>query len=94
VFLTKRAPLKPINSHSVGSTVRLAIVRSGVVAPNHGSHLLRHSAAVEMLRQGISLRGVGQVLRHRHIETTEIYAKVDFERLKTIAQPWPEVTPC
>lgn len=91
LFLTKVAPRGAISSTSVGSVVRWAIIRAGVVAPNYGSHLLRHSAAVEMLRQGVPLRGIGQVLRHRHLETTEIYAKVDFERLKTIVQPWPEV---
>jgi integrase/recombinase XerD len=56
--------------------------------------LLRHSIATSMLRQGASLRDIGALLRHRSIETTQIYAKVDVLALQPIAQPWPEVLPC
>jgi len=47
-----------------------------------------------MLRQGASLQEIAVVLRHRSIETTEIYAKVDVQTLRPIAQPWPEVQQC
>jgi len=47
-----------------------------------------------MLRQGASLQDVAVLLRHRSIETTQIYAKVDVTALRKIAQPWPEVQPC
>ena len=43
-----------------------------------------------MLRQGASLEDIAPVLRHRSIETTQIYAKVDINALRQIAQPWPE----
>ncbi len=52
------------------------------------AHRLRHSAASEMLRAGASLGEIGQVLRHRRMLTTAIYAKVDHEALRTIARPW------
>ena len=42
-----------------------------------------------MLRQGVSLQDIQAVLRHRSIQTTEHYAKVDLALLKPIAQPWP-----
>jgi site-specific recombinase XerD len=53
------------------------------------AHRLRHTAATQVLRAGASLLEVGQLLGHRRIETTAIYAKVDRERLRTIARPWP-----
>jgi site-specific recombinase XerD len=55
----------------------------------HGAHLLRHSLATGMVRSGASLAEIGQVLRHRSAGTTEIYAKLDFDRLRDVAMPWP-----
>jgi site-specific recombinase XerD len=42
-----------------------------------------------MLRAGASLPEIGQLLRHRRALTTAIYAKVDRDRLRTVARPWP-----
>jgi integrase/recombinase XerD len=53
------------------------------------AHRLRHTAAMQMLRAGASLREIGQLLRHRRALTTAIYAKVDRDALRTIARPWP-----
>jgi len=61
------------------------------VAGGRGRYLLRHTAATEMLRQGIPLEQIGSVLRHRGVDTTAYYAKVDLALLMPIAQPWPEV---
>jgi site-specific recombinase XerD len=69
--------------------------RAGVTCRSRGAaHVLRHSAATSMLRQGASLQDIATILRHRSIETTEIYAKVDVTTLRQIAQPWPEVQTC
>ena len=54
-----------------------------------GAHVLRHSLATGMLRSGASLDEVGEVLRHRARNTTEIYAKVDVRGLRSLALPWP-----
>ena len=62
--------------------------------PSHGAHLLRHSAARALLEDGASLEAIGTMLRHRSIETTARYAKVDLDALGAIAQAWPEVVPC
>ena len=63
--------------------------RAGVESRHKGAHVLRHSAATSMLRHGVSLAGVGTVLRHRSPAMTAHYAKVDMTLLATIAQPWP-----
>ena len=95
IFLRALAPIRPLKSaSSVAAIVKRALERAGVEAPMQGAHLLRHSAATEMLRQGVSLQDIQTVLRHRSIETTTIYAKVDVRLLKQIAQPWPEVSSC
>ena len=56
------------------------------------AHRLRHSAATAMLAAGGSLAEIGEVLRHQRPATTAIYAKVDLERLRTMARPWPAIT--
>jgi site-specific recombinase XerD len=95
VFLTSRAPWKPLAASScVSAIVRRAIHRAGVSAPTHGAHLLRHSVATAMLREGVSLPSIGAVLRHRSVETTACYAKVDVELLRSVAQPWMGGVPC
>jgi site-specific recombinase XerD len=65
--------------------------RAGVSAPSYGAHILRHTAATQMLRQGVSLDEVRTILRHRSVDMTATYAKVDLELLRAVAQPWPEV---
>jgi len=96
LFVRNRAPFRSFRTHgAVSMVVRRAMRRAGVASPNRGAaHLLRHSAATSKLRHGTSLQDIGVILRHRFIQTTEIYAKVDVASLATIAQPWPEVEPC
>lgn len=94
VFTTILAPLRPLSRAAVTHVVRSALRRAGIEALSRGAHLLRHSAATAMLRKGASLAGVGAVLRHRSPSTTAHYAKVDFDLLREVAQPWPEVSSC
>ena len=94
VFTSILAPLRPLSRAAVTHIVRAALRRTGIKAPINGAHLLRHSAASAMLRQGASLAGIGAVLRHRSLRTTVHYAKVDFDLLSEIAQPWPEAPSC
>jgi site-specific recombinase XerD len=92
VFLRNIAPHRPFrNGDGVSSVVRRLMQRAGVVAPVKGAHVLRHTAATEMLRHGVPLEKIGLVLRHRGVDTTARYAKADVALLKQIAQPWPEV---
>lgn len=82
-----RAPHGGLTSGGVSAIVRAACVRAGL--PELNAHRLRHTAATEMLRAGAGLAEVGQVLRHASVLTTAIYAKVDRDRLRGLAQPWP-----
>jgi integrase/recombinase XerD len=88
VFLRVLAPVGGLSAAGVISVVARACMRAGV--PVVGAHRLRHTAATEMLRAGASLSEIAQVLRHRQLETTTIYAKVDRVALRALARPWPE----
>lgn len=87
VFLRSSAPLHGLAPEGVSEVVRAASERAGL--GSFGAHRLRHTAATEMLRAGASLPEVAQVLRHRTLATTTIYAKVDHRSLRTLAMPWP-----
>jgi integrase/recombinase XerD len=96
IFLRSSAPYRPFTaSCAISDVVRLALERAGITdPPSRGANLLRHSAATSMLRAGASLDAIGAVLRHRSVDTTAHYAKVDIAALQQIAQPWPEVASC
>jgi integrase len=96
VFLTMIAPYKAFSaSGNVSTVVARALERAGITdAPSTGASLLRHSAATAMLRSGATLEAVGTVLRHRSLDMTAHYAKVDIAMLKLVAQPWPGEQTC
>lgn len=87
LFLQARAPFEPIAAGTVASTVRRACRRAGVAEV--GSHRLRHTVACEMVAAQVPLVQIAQVLRHRSLQSTAIYARVDLDRLRQLAQPWP-----
>lgn len=91
VFLRACAPHVGFASAvGIRNIVRSALKRAGIKGLAHyGSHVLRHSLATELLRSGATLTEIGQVLRHRHPDTTRIYAKVDLTSLRTLCLPWP-----
>lgn len=91
VFVRTRAPYRGFkDSTTVSTIVRRTVERSGLSTPSKGAHLLRHSLATGMLRKGASMAEIGELLRHRSPNSTEIYAKVDIEGLRSIARVWPE----
>ena len=77
------------SSTSVTSIVQRALRAAGVDAPATGAHVFRYTLGTQMLRNGASLREIGQILRHRDEDTTRIYAKVDLTRLRSLALSWP-----
>jgi len=87
VILTLYAPYRGIHPSSITRVVYRACSRAGL--PPVGGHRLRHALASEMLRQGSDLVEISQVLRHRDLATTSVYAKVDRAALRAVARPWP-----
>lgn len=94
VFLTATAPWRPITRYVVKSVAARAIKSAGITAPSYGAHVLRHSAATAMLRNGATLQTIGTVLRHQQIDTTAHYAKVDVGLLEQVTRKWPGVSSC
>jgi site-specific recombinase XerD len=89
VFLRLKAPQQGFTSSvAICDIVRRALERAGLHPERKGSHLLRHSLAVTMLRGGASLAEIGEILRHELPSTTEIYTKVDVATLGALALPW------
>ena len=81
---------------AVCEVARQALRRAGLrPAGRVAAHIFRHSLATRMIRSGASLEEISQVLRHRKIDSTRLYAKVEFEALRGVALPWPtrEVRP-
>jgi integrase/recombinase XerD len=92
LFVTARAPHGPFKDGQVlNAILKDAFARSGVrpPCPYVGSHVLRHSLATNLVRKGATLAEVSDMLRHRSRASTLIYAKVDIEGLRSIAQAWP-----
>jgi integrase/recombinase XerD len=90
VFIRNRAPHRGFaHPSSISTIVCRALKRAGLRPALMGAHILRHSLATGMLRSGASMGEIGQVLRHRFANTTEIYAKVDINGLRSLALPWP-----
>ncbi len=89
VFLCLRAPRRGFaGSQAVSTIVARALKRAGIDSPCRGAHLFRHSLATQMLGQGASLADIALLLRHRSLDTTILYAKVDLKALRSLAQPW------
>jgi site-specific recombinase XerD len=90
LFIRQRAPLTGFtNSVAICSLVQRALARAGVESARKGAHLFRHGLATEMVNRGASLSEIGELLRHRHPNTTMIYTKVHLSALRTLALPWP-----
>jgi integrase/recombinase XerD len=90
VFLSTRPPFAPLTTSAITGLVARAFVRGDVRSPHRGSHALRHAWATRLLAAGQPLKTIADLLGHRSLETTRIYAKVDFARLRTVALPWPK----
>jgi integrase/recombinase XerD len=88
VFMRVRAPRVATTPHGITQVVVSASKRA--VFGEVTAHRLRHTAASELLRHRAPLVEIGQLLRHRTELTTTIYAKVDRDRLRELARPWPE----
>lgn len=91
LFVGRYAPVRGFQSScAVVNIVRYALARAGIERPGRGAaHLLRHSLATQLLRNGASLEEIGQILRHQSPDSTRTYAKVDLDALRPLAPAWP-----
>jgi site-specific recombinase XerD len=94
IFFTLYAPVRPLRrSNAVGNVVMRQLRRAGIESPHRGTHTLRHSRAVHLLQQGFSLIAIGQLLGHRHPQSTFIYAKAALDDLRSVGLEVTEVVP-
>jgi site-specific recombinase XerD len=92
LFVWHRVPhMAFADSQVISEVLKRAFERTRLNPPTRyvGSHILRHSLATDMVRRGASLAEIGEVLRHRARRSTMIYAKLDVEGLRSVAQDWP-----
>lgn len=90
VFLGVGAPHEPLSGSSITHTVQGSMAKAGFAMPGAGARTLRHSWAIRALAHDSPIKAIADVLGHRYIDTTFIYAKVDFKTLRAVALPWPQ----
>ena len=91
VFLTARAPYHAlVSSNSLSAMVERYLRKADIQVSSKGAHAFRHGFATRMLQAGHSLKAIADVLGHRHLGTTFIYTKVDFNSLKQVGLAWPK----
>jgi site-specific recombinase XerD len=89
LFLRVRAPMGPLKATAVNDAFEAWYKRSGLKLPATGVHCLRHSYALHLLRQGISLKTIGDLLGHRSAESTCVYLRLDVDDLRQVALELP-----
>jgi site-specific recombinase XerD len=80
---------EPLSSRAVSQVTSRALRDAGVQTPRPGAHLLRRTLASHLVQQGVSLKAVADLLGHRSLDTTRIYANVNHSMLLEVARPWP-----
>jgi integrase/recombinase XerD len=83
-------PVRPMNAQAISQVIRRALQTCGIQVPRSGAHLLRHTLASHLVQNGATLKEVADLLRHRHINSTAVYAHLDVPQLRSVAQPWPK----
>ena len=86
LFLTIKAPFRPLSGDSISAMVRARLTEQGVKLDRLGAHCLRHACASQLLDAGFTLKQIGDHLGHRSINTTRIYTKIDLRGLRQVAE--------
>ena len=89
VFLAIGAPHEPLTGGAISYLIHRSMAQVGF-APGTGTQTLRHSWAIRALAHDSPIKAIADVLGHRYIDTTFIYAKVDLKTLREVALPWPQ----
>jgi len=85
IFLTLKAPLRPLSIGGLYNIVNRCIATARVETKHHGPHTLRHACAMHLVSEGLSLKEIGDHLGHRSSSATRIYAKVNLPQLRLVA---------
>lgn len=85
LFLTLKAPIRPLSRGVIKGIVSARLDRLGITGKRRGPHALRHAAAQHLLDQGLSMKMVGDYLGHRSVAATSVYAKVQLDALREVA---------
>ena len=94
IFLTLLPPYRPLAwSTAISQISKRILKKAGVEGPRLGAHRLRHTIATHMVRRGSSFKEVADVLGHKSLRSTGIYAKLDERALEQVALPWPGGVP-
>jgi integrase/recombinase XerD len=95
LFLRSQAPAGPMAPAMVARALQRRIRTSGLKLPSCGAHVLRHSFAVHLLRQGVGAKTIGDVLGHRGADSTQVYLRLNLEDLRGVAMalPTPSIAP-
>jgi len=91
LFLRSHNPIRPLSRAAVSGVFRRWAKRSGVAVPFYGAHCLRHAYAVHLLHTGASLKTIGDLLGHRHSNSTFVYLRLATEELREVALPVPTI---
>jgi integrase/recombinase XerD len=90
IFLSANAPFRSLKGLVISAIIRRYMIMAGVKIPGSGSHTLRHSWAIRALAHDSPMKHIADVLGHRCLNTTFIYAKADLKALRQVVMPWPE----
>ena len=86
VFLTIKAPFRPLSGASISAMVRMRLTEQGVKLGRIGAHCLRHSCAGQLMDAGFTLKQIADHLGHRSMNSTRIYTKIDMRGLRQVAE--------
>jgi integrase len=89
VFLSAQAPFRPLRSGAISMIVHRYFEKCGLKLPGSGTRTFRHSWAIRALANDSAIKAIADVLGHRYLDTTFIYAKADLKTLRQVALPWP-----
>jgi integrase/recombinase XerD len=93
LFLRVRSPIKAIKHYGVIEAFTYRVKRSGLPIDGASSYSLRHAFAMRLLRRGVGIKAIGDLLGHRSLEATAVYLRIDFDMLRTVALPVPSIVP-
>ena len=94
LFVRHRAPFgEPLSVAAIRNAMNRAFTRCGLRERFCNTHVLRRTTATRLQRSGASVKEIADLLRHRGLDTASRYVRVDLERLRTVALPWPGSRP-